>query len=483
MFGNTFLTSKYLKRMQQGGVTTTVFAPDPSRYRSPLQGINPSVLQYDVNTKPLDTSGLVQVLQTKDKMDLEREKAAIEREKLKAEADAEKSKLQYQQMKFSMDLLGDLVKVSGNKSIGTSGNPVYPNNEIMKSPRFIKLQQDWNQKESEIMDNVVKSTFAPAGIDSALAMTRGILDLKRHRENTPSTSQMMADHETWSNIWDISSGTKKGSKEKVNPSLLMSSLKQREDWLNGIDNGYQLGITPNTAAGLIWLEDSASKKYTTMITNLNKPIVEEKIDASGNIIKTIETSKTLDPKLASKAAVDAVFSDAELRSYVSNLYGIDLWDPDPLNEQALRETLRDRIQKSIEFDDALYNGPSGVVSNVSTQVLPIKDKTTTVNMVYSGGVNSTRDDKSTINKTTTVTGLDKQSLPKGVTASADGATVNISGNSDLVKAAKDLSKQTGKVIDNTKVPISMLEAIINASGGSKKSKTVKVGNVTLRRKD
>lgn len=482
MFGNTYLTSKYLRKMQQGG-GTTVFAPDPSQYRTPLQGINPAVLQYNINTKPLDTSGLIQVLQTKDEMDMAREKAAIEREKLKAQADSEKNKLQYQQMKFAMDLLGDMFKSTGDSSISTGGKSLYPNNDILNTPRFAPKKKEYQEQEDKELENYIKSMYAPAGFESSLALVKSATNLKRIRENGPATAMIVAEQQARQSLLEIIAGTKKGSKLKANPVLAKRILDMQEEYLNGADNGYELGLTINSTAGLTYNPEVESVKLKNAYIELNKPIVEEVFDDNGKVIRTVETKKTLDPKLASKYLAEMIWADAGLRSYASELYNLNLFNENPADDEASKEVLRSTIQKFIEYDDGLYNQTSGIQTNVTNQVLssPVK----TVNFTYSGGVNSTKtiDQKIDVNKKTTVTGLNQAKLPTGVKPSPDGATVDISSNAAMVKAANALSKETNRVIDNTKVPVAILESIIKRAGLDKTTTTKKVGKVVLKKKN
>ena len=395
MFGNTYLTSKYLRRLQQGG---TIAAPDPSRFRTPLQGINPSVLQYNVDTRPLEVTPLLQVMQTKDTMDMQREKAALEREKLKAEADLAEKKLQHEQNKMMMNMMGDMFKVTGDASMGASGNPLYVGNDLMTSARFAPVYKQWQDKESQIVAELSKIAASPVGSTQAgTSFMNKMLELQRHRQNAPTTAQMSADHKSLETFWSVMSGTSKEKDLRVDPSLARKLLKQREDYLNGNDNGYELGLTPNSMQGLVYNEKNEAEKLKNIYTEINKPIKQETVDSNGKVVTTRETQKVLDPKLASQAILDRVWVDGGQKSYLSNLYGIDLWSVTPENEASVKELLRDRIQKTIEYDDQLYGGTTGITTNVSTQVLASDQTRKVVDMNYNIS--------GKIEKNTNVTGL------------------------------------------------------------------------------
>lgn len=471
MFGNNFLTSKYIRRMQQGG-NLSVFAPDPSKYRAPLQGINPAVLQYDINTKPLDTSGLIQVLQTKDQMDIAREKAALEREKLKAEADAEKNKLQYMQMKFAMDLVGDMFKSTNASSPGSgaASGLIYSENDILQSPRFNALDQQFNEKFKKLSEDVIKSSFAPVGVPSATSLMKSALELKTLKERGPSTSDIKAEAASRNNLYQIMSGTKKGSDNanlRVSAPLANRILKKGDDYLKGIDNGYQMGLTINSTSGLVFDTEVAGKKFQDLITRVNSPIEQETLDDSGTVITTKKTKKVLSPDLAAKSAADAIWVDANLRSYASDLFGLDLWDDDPANEATIKANLASALRKVIEADDAIYNGTSGITTDISAQIKPQENKTVNLNYNIKGG--TTRDET----KTVTVQRVDPNSLPKEVKVSADGTTYDISNSPNLIKAANELAKKTKVTIDLKKVPANMMQSILNRSGGDKSSAQIK----------
>lgn len=457
MFGNTYLTSKYLRRLQQGG---GVFSPNPAQFRTPLRGINPAVISYDVNATPLDVSPLLQVMQTQDKMAMDREQlamqrenAAIQREKLKAEADLEKSKLQYQQNKMALDFMGDMFKVTGDASMGASGNPLYVGNDLSTSKRFAPKYQEWQQKESQIVDEISKLLYAPIGsTQTGNAVMNKMLELQRHRQSAPTTMEMGADHKSVQNFWNIMAGGDK--KLKVNGTLAKNVLGLREGYLNGEDNGYQLGNTINTTPGLVYNTETETEKWKNIYTEMNKPIKQESMSSDGKILSTKETMRALDPKLASQAILDRVWSDAGQKSYLSDVYGIDLWGVTPENEASVKELLRDRIQKTIEYDDQLYGGSTGITTNVSGQILSSPDKTVTMNYNVSGGTSKT------INKT--VTPLDPASLPSNVSANNDD-TYDISKNADLVKKGQELAKKTKQNFNPNKVTQAQLEAISGAS--------------------
>jgi hypothetical protein len=289
--------------------------------------------------------------------------------------------------------------------MGASGNPLYAGNDLMTSKRFSQKYQEWQQKETQIVDELAKSASAPIGTTGSTIMTK-MLDLQRHRQNTPTTSQMAADHKSMENFWGIMSSTSKDDKDsKVNKTLAQKLLKQREDYLNGVDNGYELGVTANTIPGMVYREKDEKEKLKNIYTEINKPIEDEVVDSSGRVITTKTTKKVLDSKLASQAILDRVWADSGQRSYLSDVYGVDLWDVTPDNEASVKEVLRDRIQKTIEYDDKLYNGAQGITTNVSTQFAPADQnyKKVDINYNVSGG----RTDK----KETTVSGLSQPRTP------------------------------------------------------------------------
>jgi len=284
MFGNSFLTSKYLKKLQQGG---GISIPDPARFRTPIQGINPSVFNYDINTKPLDVNPMLQVMQTKDSMDMAREKAALEREKLKAQADLEKSKLQHQQNKMMMDFMGDMFKVTGDASMSSAGTPLYAGNDLTTSKRYAPIYQQWQTKESEIVTDIAKSMSAPVGSTQASTVIMNkMLELQRHRQNAPTTMQMGADHKSMENFWTTMSGNSKDKNKKMNGTLAMRALKQREEFLNGVDNGYELGMSVNNIPGLVYDNEYERKKLDDIYAQVNKPIEQEFMDSGGGVITT-----------------------------------------------------------------------------------------------------------------------------------------------------------------------------------------------------
>jgi len=245
-----------------------------------------------------------------------------------------------------------------------------------------------------------------------------MLELQRHRQNAPTTMQMGADHKSMENFWTTMSGNSKDKNKKMNGTLAMRALKQREEFLNGVDNGYELGMSVNNIPGLVYDNEYERKKLDDIYAQVNKPIEQEFMDSGGGVITTKKTDQN--------------------------------------NEARVKELLRDKIEKTIQYDDQLYGGATGVTTDISAQILPTKDKTVTMNYNVAGGTTKN------INKT--VTPLDSVELPKNVSTNTDGS-YDVSGNPDTLKKIKAY-RAANKISSNNYKNVSGKELAEALSPGS-----------------
>ena len=384
--------SKYLAKMQQGGVPS-VFAPNPQPYRAPLQGLNPNVFQYNINTAPLDTSNLIQVMQTKDVNDLRREQAALEREKLKAEADLAKMKFEHQKAKAQQDFNFDMMEKIIGKTAAFSGiNNQIPFEDYTMSNRY-KAQYEPIVNEMRVAEKGLMDMVTTTPYGDAMFLRKfndGMTKIETAKKKLIPLEWFKLDDAAYEKANSIMIAPK--GDERVYAPQFMRISEMRRQYLNdGVDNGYKANFATDPALVYNQKEEAAKLAETFKMMNTPQPITSFDTDPSGEneFNQYIQRDKKNFVPTADKAAelmAAKILADPKQTSYVSSIYGIDFHDPN-VSIDAKKKILKGIIQPQLEFDDDLLRSKSD--SYRITQTAPKPD--VSVNYNVSGG----RNDKKT----------------------------------------------------------------------------------------
>ena len=384
--------SKYLAKMQQGGVPS-VFAPNPQPYRAPLQGLNPNVFQYNINTAPLDTSNLIQVMQTKDVNDLRREQAALEREKLKAEADLAKMKFEHQKAKAQQDFNFDMMEKIIGKTAAFSGiNNQIPFEDYTMSNRY-KAQYEPIVNEMRVAEKGLMDMVTTTPYGDAMFLRKfndGMTKIETAKKKLIPLEWFKLDDAAYEKANSIMIAPK--GDERVYAPQFMRISEMRRQYLNdGVDNGYKANFATDPALVYNQKEEAAKLAETFKMMNTPQPITSFDTDPSGEneFNQYIQVDKKNFVPTADKAAelmAAKILADPKQTSYVSSIYGIDFHDPST-SLDAKKKILKGIIQPQLEFDDDLLRSKSD--SYRITQTAPKPD--VNVNYNVSGG----RNDKKT----------------------------------------------------------------------------------------
>lgn len=388
--------------MQQGGAPS-VFAPNPQPYRAPLQGLNPNVFQYDVRTQPLDTSNLIQVMQTKDTMDIKREQAALEREKMKADADLAKQKLEYAKAKDQIDFSLDMMKKFGKFDAINTPIPF----------------QDYT------MSNRYKEQYVPI-IDSIRSAEEGLLRDMTQRPLDNRTPELLRKgiqgiESMKSKIsilpeWELDSAARKKAEamlvdpkgdERVYPPEYLRTTQAWDDYYNGMkDNKYKMNFATNPA--LSFNQKTEATKIANDLKIMNTPQEATSfsdviaVDPRNRFIEVEGKKVVPDADTAARVLSTKWLADPKTASFVSTQYGIDLHDPS-LSFEDKQKVLMSIIKPQLEFDDELVSSysksyrtqlssPNEVkVSKVIHESnKPPKPSKTTHEIIVSGGTTKTK---------------------------------------------------------------------------------------------
>ena len=340
-----YLAPQYIKKYQQGGLTT--FSPNPQPYRNTIQGVDPRVLQYDVNTAPVDTSALIQVMQTKNNLDLQRERLAVEREEMALKKEMQKKQIEFEEAKIMNTLMKDIFKMDGGGSAyGKDGNPIYFNGDLSTTKRFAPAYAKAQAEEDLAMQEFVKIASGPDALPTKqmkmLQINRRVQNI---RKSIPSLTEMQADVANYNKVLSVYGDPE--SKVEVNDIVLNNWVKQREDYLNGVDNGYQLTKLPE---GLYYDKKSTTEALDKLKTTLTTPHYVEDVELDGRMVKQTRTGYVLNNEGAANQLATSVLSDVSLLSAISNRYQIDLFNTDPENRKKI---LLDTFRKEFAADDVL----------------------------------------------------------------------------------------------------------------------------------
>lgn len=370
--------SKYLKKMQQGGVPS-VFAPNPQPYRAPLQGLNPNVFQYNINTSPLDTSNLIQVMQTKDVNDLRREQAALEREKLKAEADLAKMKFEHQKAKAQQDFNFDMMEKIIGKTAAFSGiNNQIPFEDYTMSNRY-KAQYEPIVNEMRVAEKGAMDMVATTPYGDPM-FTRRLNDwmdkIGKAKNKLIPLEWFKLDDAAYEKANSIMIAPK--GDERVYAPQFMRISEMRRQYLNDVvDNGYKANFATDPALVYNQKAEAAKLAETFKMMNTPQPITSFNTDPSGEneFNQYIQVDKKNFVPKADKAAelmAVKILADPKQTSYVSSIYGVDLHDPST-SLDAKKKILKGIIQPQLEFDDDLLRSKSDSYRITQTAPKPKKD--------------------------------------------------------------------------------------------------------------
>lgn len=361
--------------MQQGGVPS-VFAPNPQPYRAPLQGLNPNVFQYDVRTQPLDTSNLIQVMQTKDAMDIKREQAAMERQKIALNKEIKEQELEYKKADMMLDFYAKMLKTTG-MTPGADGMPTV--DDITTSPR--------NQKNQAILAEIgaldkQMEDLSVNLFDKQTPQKMIQLTMRRNSllKSMTSTTEEQAERLAIKNFNDILAGNQKG--KAVNPYLFDQTFSVRRDFLAGKDNEYKFGVTLNQAAamGMVIDEVATKKQFDQLMLDANKAVTVDSPEfvknGRSNLQRTTTENVFTDSETAAGNIADAVLATPNLRSYFSMKNGINLYDPTKTDID-YRNIIKEIVKPVISLDDAVIRA----YKKVTTQSLASDPMPPTVSTV------------------------------------------------------------------------------------------------------
>lgn len=385
--------------MQQGGAPS-VFAPNPQPYRAPLQGLNPNVFQYDVRTQPLDTSNLIQVMQTKDTMDIKREQAALEREKMKADADLAKMKLEHQKAKaqndFNIDMMTKMNKFDG------INNPI-PFEDYTMSNRFKNqyepIVNEMRAAEKGLIDMV---STTPYGDSMFLRkFNDGIAKIDGAKKKLIPLEWFKLDQAGYEKANSLLTAPK--GDERVNPAQFMRNSALRGQYLNEeVDNGYKANFATDPA--LVYNEKTEAKKFEDAVDFYNTPrktteYADVIIDKYNQFRQVTKDTVLPNSGLAAELWVDKILADPKQASYVSSRFGIDIHDPS-IKPEDKKKVLIGLIKPELDFADKLLssvkNSGESYLVKVDTPDRPkpdvninynIKGKSYEVKKTYEGEAN------------------------------------------------------------------------------------------------
>ena len=409
-----------INKYPDGG--SIVAAPNPAPYRAPLQGLNPAVFRYDVRTAPLDTSPLIQVMQTKDAMDIKREQAAIEREKMKVDLDIAKQRLDFAESKMMMDFYKDSYKMTGGQGLNLNGTPII--DDITKSKRHAEINQpilsEIEALEAENLKIVSAQLYNPKDPQK---LGRNLMKIQELYKKLPTTPEQAAERMSLKTFMDTIGG--KGPKGmKVNTILGPRMLEQRRKYYDLETNDWKPGFGL-LQPGVMYNEIDTAKKFEHIITEVNRTHtnVDGAPDKSGrtNLWVSTERKVAQDAVLAAGEVADLVLSDPNMRSYYTDRFGDNLWPDDGLTKpEDLKRTIVERLVPAFKVGDIFLNG----IKKETMQIMsndPVKnvydfnyntnrtekrttDVNTDINVNKKGGYNSSNTNTSTSRKTTETIG-------------------------------------------------------------------------------
>lgn len=346
------LKLKYLLKYQQGGGVTT-FSPQPRNFVSPLQSINPAVLQYDVRTAPIDMSQLTQVMQYNDTLkfqkeksekdlSLEREKLQFQKDKLSAEMDAEWYKQVSQDYKTAKTV---------NKAVTGSGIDDYDRMET--SPFYLSKNAKYQEVLTQLEDAYKKQLIGKP-FDTKNLIERRNLESQLQSVASKMTDfpKIIADDKMHAKLLDIYTNDKSDIKLH-NQSFLDYNERRLAHRETGADT-YKLGEGFKAMYSL----DAETKNYEDILKNARASYEESKtrVNETGQIVSD-KFRITPDNQTAAEAAAKSVLNSPSTFYYMDeNKMGGALFNLKPEEQKkALEQHFLSKFQEDDAATKALNN--------------------------------------------------------------------------------------------------------------------------------
>lgn len=319
---------------QQGGMIT---APNPQPYRMPLQGLDPNAFDFKLETAPIDTSGMIQVLQFQENADLRRQQLAMELEKEKVKKEIEEAKLAHQEKKFAFDFISKInksSKSSGGTVIDMKGNPIHAlENTLWFKSKFTDPNVEIERLREE--NSKLSLDITPTNALRISENTRKITELYNKKG---SDMEFQIESTKRNKVMSILSGDSKVVPKgfAVNHTLTQQFLDQQNEALDNpfisANSQYEIG-SPDIPAHLIFNPEEQEKELQSMFTTLLSSYTvdgEPEFQAVGERSNIMRQGKTehivLDLPEVIKRATTAIVNNKTIASHLSNKHGINFFN-------------------------------------------------------------------------------------------------------------------------------------------------------------
>jgi hypothetical protein len=368
------LKLKYILKYQQGGNIITTFSPQPRNFTSPIQGINPAVLQYDVRSAPIDMSQLTQVMQFNSNL-------RFQKEKNEKDLSLEREKLQFQKDKLSAELeaewykqVADDFKTAKSINKATTGTGIDDLDRMETSPFY--LNQDATYKEQLAQyEEAYKKQLTGKPFDTKNLMERKNLEskLQSAASKLPAFPKLRADDRIHASLLDIFTNEK--SDIKLHKTSFLDYNERRLAHRETGANTYQLGEGFKAMYSL----DAETKNYEDILKTARKTYEEETTRIENGLIvsdkKVIAPSNEVAAKNAAASALNgSTFYYMDEMKMGGTLFG--------LGPEERKKALEGHFLNKFKEDDASNAAFNEFQSSSFKGQLPKEEKDKTVTFKY-----------------------------------------------------------------------------------------------------
>lgn len=370
------LKLKYILKYQQGGNIITTFSPQPRNFTSPIQGINPAVLQYDVRSAPIDMSQLTQVMQFNSNL-------RFQKEKNEKDLSLEREKLQFQKDKLSAELeaewykqVADDFKTAKSINKATTGTGIDDLDRMETSPFY--LNQDATYKEQLAQyEEAYKKQLTGKPFDTKNLMERKNLEskLQSAASKLPAFPKLRADDRIHASLLDIFTNEK--SDIKLHKTSFLDYNERRLAHRETGANTYQLGEGFKAMYSL----DAETKNYEELL-KVSRQAYEEpttRINEAGLVVSD-KFRITPDNETAAQYATKSILKNPSAFYYMDEMkMGGTLFGLKPEEQKkALEEFFLTKFQE----DDAVTKSLNDFKGSEFKAQLPKEEKDKTVTFKY-----------------------------------------------------------------------------------------------------
>lgn len=371
------LRLKNVLKYQQGG-GLSVFTPEPRNFMTPLEGLAPQALTYDLRVNPIDTSQFSKAVQFQQQLDFEKGKLekdlAIRREELQFRKDNLEASLQSKWYDTLLDQFKESKKITG--AVNGNGNYLSDEDDLTKSP-WVLAQNAEYQAALTAQQKAMEKLILGNRFD-----TKNFLELKNQQAALEGTATKMAD---WAKLKAdnvlhnrlIQIHNDENSDIQLYNPLFADYLTKRYQYMKDGTN-----YTPGQGFNGMFSKSNEAANVQAILKESRAVYTESKVTVDEyGVVKQIEKSVVPDAEMAADLATKSIMQSPATLMYLDQmvlggkLYGLtnDADKAKAIKEYLVSQYKADDESIKVQQQQETFKGNLGLTKSGGDD----KDKTST----------------------------------------------------------------------------------------------------------